>query len=232
MPSAQQARAQSESRSPPPRSACVWLRVEPVDARGDRRLQRGRHTHLRSLRSRGMRPLPRAAPRARPGRARSPRRRTDYRRPARRSSVPLRRPRDPRPSSYRNQRCGFRIAQRPSAIVCAAMHPRQCAFILGAGGDQHQRRRLRDHGEELGQHRLADLIDPMGVLDDIDRRGFAGQRRRHSPVRSTAADGRLDRYWARRIRDRRCPAGHRTAAGPRVGVGNLGAHAIAGGLLV
>jgi hypothetical protein len=26
-----------------------------------------------------------------------------------------------------------------------------------------------DHGEEVGQHRLADRIDPMGVLNDIDR---------------------------------------------------------------
>jgi hypothetical protein len=48
-------------------------------------------------------------------------------------------------------------------------------LILGAVGDQHQRRRLRDHREELGQHRLADLIDPMGVFDDIDRRGLACQ---------------------------------------------------------
>ena len=72
------------------------FRVEPVDARGDGRLQRGRHTHLGSLCRRHVcAAAPRAAHRARPVRARSPRRKTDYRRPSRRSSGPARRPRGP-----------------------------------------------------------------------------------------------------------------------------------------
>ena len=30
---------------------------------------------------------------------------------------------------------------------------------------------------KVGQHRVADLVDPVQVLNDIDRRGLAGQRR-------------------------------------------------------
>jgi hypothetical protein len=51
----------------------------------------------------------------------------------------------------------------------------QRAAIFGTIGDQHQRRRLRNHHEELGQHRLADLIDPVRVFDDVERPGFPGQ---------------------------------------------------------
>ena len=62
---------------------------KPIDARGDGRLQRGRHTHLSNLCRRYVcAAAPRAAHRARPVRARSPRRKTDYRRPSRRSSGP------------------------------------------------------------------------------------------------------------------------------------------------
>src|SRR5271166_3810359 len=56
-------------------------------------------------------------------------------------------------------------------------HPAQRAPILGAVGDQHQRGRLRDHREKPGQHRLADLVNPVRVLDNKDRRFDAGQPR-------------------------------------------------------
>ena len=42
-------------------------------------------------------------------------------------------------------------------------------------GHQHQRGGLRDHREEVGEHRLADLVDPVRILDDVDRRCFPGQ---------------------------------------------------------
>ena len=77
-----------------------------------------------------------------------------------------------------DQCCSLRIAQRRKGNGLSTVHSSQRASILGSVGDQHQRGRLRDHGEEIGQHRLADLIDPMGVLNDIDRRGLAGQRGR------------------------------------------------------
>jgi len=58
------------------------------------------------------------------------------------------------------------------------MRPRQRTLIFGAIGDQHHRRRARNHGEEIGQHRLADGIDPVRILDDEHRRFGARQRHR------------------------------------------------------
>jgi hypothetical protein len=76
-----------------------------------------------------------------------------------------------------NQCRGLCIAQRRKGYRLRTRHLGQCAVIFRTVGEQHQRGRLRDHHEELRQHRLADLIDPVHVLNDIDRRGFAGQRR-------------------------------------------------------
>ena len=56
------------------------------------------------------------------------------------------------------------------------MHQRQRTLVFGAGGDQHHRRRARNDGEELGHNRLADRIDPLGVIDDVKRRFSTGQR--------------------------------------------------------
>ena len=80
------------------------------------------------------------------------------------------------PEQLGNQCCSFRITQRRKGDALSTGHPAQRPSIFGAVGDQHQRGRLRDHREELGQHRLADLIDPVRVLNDIDRWGVAGQR--------------------------------------------------------
>ena len=75
-------------------------RVQAVDARGDGGLQRGWHADLGSVGRRHVgAAVARAAHRARPVRAPSPRRKTDYRRPARRSWWPTRRPRGRGPSS-------------------------------------------------------------------------------------------------------------------------------------
>ena len=101
------------------------------------------------------------------------------------------------------------------AMVCAPCHLRQCAAIFRAVREQHQRGRLRDHREELGQHRLADLIDPMGVLNDIDRRGFTRQRRGiHQCGQPPPTRIRIDPRQVQHP-DRRSPAGHRRAANPR-----------------
>jgi hypothetical protein len=78
------------------------------------------------------------------------------------------------------------------------MHKRTTVF--GTGCDEHQRRRLRDDGEDLGHHRLANLIDPMHVLEDVDRRFGLRQRgrvdERGQPMalrlRVTQRDGILD----------------------------------------
>ena len=96
-------------------------RVKAVDARGDGRLQRGRHADLASLDRRNVGAAAcRAAHPARPVRAPSPRQRTDYRRPSRRSSGPARKPRGPdraaarqvpwflNHSAAQGQRCGHR----------------------------------------------------------------------------------------------------------------------------
>ena len=56
------------------------------------------------------------------------------------------------------------------------MRPRQRSVVLGAGGDQHHHFGLRDHREEVGQHRLADGIDPVRVLDDEHCRVGARER--------------------------------------------------------
>src|SRR5258705_6313406 len=53
----------------------------------------------------------------------------------------------------------------------------QCAAIFRTIGDQHKPGSLWDHLKEVGQHRLTDLVDPMGVLNDVDRWGLTSQRR-------------------------------------------------------
>ena len=80
------------------------------------------------------------------------------------------------PSSSATSAVDLRITQGRKGYGLRIGHPAQRALIFRTIGDQHQRGRLRDHREEVGQHRLADLIDPMGILNDIDRRGFTGQR--------------------------------------------------------
>ena len=75
-----------------------------------------------------------------------------------------------RPEQFRDQCRRLRITQRRKGYRLRTVHPRERPLVVGPVGDQHQRGRLRDNRQEIGQHRLADLIDPMGVLNDIDRR--------------------------------------------------------------
>ena len=63
------------------------------------------------------------------------------------------------------------------ALSSAHRQPRQRPPVLGAEGDQHHRRDVRDDGEEVGEHRLAHLVDPVHILDEVERRFGAGQRR-------------------------------------------------------
>ena len=63
-----------------------------------------------------------------------------------------------------HQRCGLRITKGRKGNGLSTGYPRQCAFVLGAEGDKHQRRRLRNHAQEVRKHRLADLVDPMRVF--------------------------------------------------------------------
>ena len=73
------------------------------------------------------------------------------------------------------QRRGVRIIQWSKRYRLSGMYPRQCSLVLGAGRDHHHRLGLRDHREEVGHHRLADGIDPVRVLDDEQRRLRARQ---------------------------------------------------------
>ena len=81
-----------------------------------------------------------------------------------------------RPEQLDDQCCGLRVSQRSQGDALGTGHPAERPGVFGAVGDQHQRGGLGDDGEELGEHGFADLVDPVGVLDDIDHPGFAGQR--------------------------------------------------------
>ena len=81
-----------------------------------------------------------------------------------------------RPEQLTQQRRGVRITQWGKRYRLRTVHPRQRSLILGAEGDQHHRRGARNDGEEVGQHRLADRIDPVRILDDEQRRLGARQR--------------------------------------------------------
>ena len=81
-----------------------------------------------------------------------------------------------RPQQLTQQRRGVRITQWAKRYRLRAMSPRQHSFVFGARGDQHHRRGARNHGEEVGDHRLADRIDPVHILDDEQRRFGARQR--------------------------------------------------------
>ena len=75
------------------------------------------------------------------------------------------------------QCCGVRITQWGKRYRLGTVHPRQRPFVFGAGGDQHHQLAARDHGEQVGQHRLAGRIDPVRILDDVKRRVGARERR-------------------------------------------------------
>ena len=80
------------------------------------------------------------------------------------------------PQQLTQQRRGVRITQWAKRYRLRAGHPRQRSLVFGAGGDQHHRRGARNDGQEVGQHRLADRIDPVRILDDEQRRFGARQR--------------------------------------------------------
>ena len=91
--------------------------------------------------------------------------------------------------------------------------------------------RLRDHGEEVGQHRLADLIDPVRVLDDDRAPGSV----RASDAAFISAVNRRRRasgsIWGSGTSGSAMPSRSSSSSrSSRVGVGNLVAHPIAGGL--
>ena len=81
-----------------------------------------------------------------------------------------------RPQQLTQQRRDVRFIQWGKRYRLGAVSPRQRSLIVGAGGDQHHRRGARNDGEEFGEQRLAAFIDPMRVLDDVERRFGARQR--------------------------------------------------------
>ena len=81
-----------------------------------------------------------------------------------------------RPQQLIQQCCGVRITQWGKRYRLGTVHPRQRSLVFGAGGDQHHQLGPRDHREEVGQHRLADRINPVHILDDVERRFGARER--------------------------------------------------------
>ena len=127
--------------------------AEAVDAGGDGGLQSGRHLDVGDVTdAAGRRRARRRARRVRPDRARSPRRKTGSRRRVRRSASASARTDGSVPSSSAVSAAVCAAFSGASEIVCAPGDPRQRAAVFGAVGDQHQRRRLRDHSQEVGQH--------------------------------------------------------------------------------
>ena len=76
-----------------------------------------------------------------------------------------------------DQRRGIRSTQGGQSDRLRAVHPRQRSLILGARSNQHHRRGAPNDGEKIGDHRRADRIDPLRILDDVKRRLGARQRR-------------------------------------------------------
>ena len=67
----------------------------------------------------------------------------------------------------------MRIIQRPQCDGLRAGYPTERTAILRPVGDQHQRRSLRNHRHEIGEHRLTRRVDPVCVLDDVRPPAFA-----------------------------------------------------------
>ena len=88
------------------------------------------------------------------------------------------------------------VAERREGQGLRSRHLRQGAAILGPVGDQREQGRLGNHGEEVGEHRFAGLVDPMRIFDDVDRRGRSGQRRGiHQGGQPSPACIRIDARW-------------------------------------
>jgi hypothetical protein len=73
----------------------------------------------------------------------------------------------------RSQQCGrqrsrFGTAQRGERQRLRAGNARQRSLELGPVGEQKHRLGLRHHRHEVGEHRVADIVDPVHVLDDVD----------------------------------------------------------------
>ncbi len=144
--------------------------VQPVDARLDGRLHRGRHADLRDIRATdiltvlaGQHPALHQLAHHLLGEKRIPGGPLgDDRRQLADRGI--------RPQQLAQQRRGVRITQRPKRDRLCAVDPSQRPLIFGAGGDQHHQLGLRNDGEEVGHHRFADRIDPMHILDEIERR--------------------------------------------------------------
>jgi hypothetical protein len=75
-----------------------------------------------------------------------------------------------------DQRGGLCGAQGPQRDRLRPGHRRQRAAVFGAIGDQHHRVGVRDHGQKVGQHRLADFVDPVGIFDQVQCRLRPGDR--------------------------------------------------------
>ena len=147
-------------------SRCVWLPVRGGRSRGNGRLHSGGTltSTTSDLRHIGPR-LPCSTPRSRSPRTIS----------SAKNGLPAARPTicastgptdESAPSSSVTNATVCESLSGARAMLCAPGHSAQRAPIFGPIGDQHQRASLGDHAEKIGQHRFADRIDPMCVLND------------------------------------------------------------------
>ena len=151
--------------------------LESVDASTDSSLKRGGHTHVRDVAPQLIfTGLHRQAPPARRDRGPSPRRRTGSRQRARQRLSPEPPPRGRHPAAPRPTLRHAHHSVDARAIVCAPEIRVKAPLVFRAVGDQRHRRGARNYREEVGQHRLADIVDPVRVLDDIHRRLIASER--------------------------------------------------------
>jgi hypothetical protein len=70
------------------------------------------------------------------------------------------------------------VAQWAQCNRLRTSHIGKRAAVFGAIRDQHEGAGLRHHSNEFGQHGVTGVVDPVHVFDDVDRRLFAGHRRR------------------------------------------------------
>ena len=160
--------------------------------------------------------------------------------PAARPAMRRRQPVDRRVAAeqFGDQRCGLRIIKRCKRNRLRTGQPREFPAIFGPVGGDHQRRGLGDDRDEVSEHRVADVVDPVRVLDDVDGGCGAGQRGRvdqageasSSRVRvdrrvpvSPGLGCRADRRAAAGRRRRRCRVCARTRVARRLGVGAVDA---------
>ena len=92
-----------------------------------------------------------------------------------------------------DQFADVRITQRLKLDRVRPGDNRQRTRILGPVDDQQRRPHSGHHRREVGEQRLADAVDPLHILDEVNRRRGAGQRHGFDELNKTTTPGvRID----------------------------------------